>query len=97
MLPKHYAELVRIATEVVSNESTHPDVRDYFALYLMEGSTRSAGPVLSFREGGSTRQKFRAASDPGISNGSRGLRIHSLRGYVRKYLERRQNLIASPL
>lgn len=93
MMPKHYAELVRIATEVVVDENTHPDVRDYFSLFLMEGSARkSAGPTLSFREGGNTRQKLRAACDPDISNGSRGLRICSLRVYVRKYLERRQNL-----
>lgn len=91
MLPEHYAEIVRIATEVVSNENTHPDVRDYFSLFLMEGSARkSAGPTLSFREGGSTRQKLRVASDPYISNRSRGLRIRSLRVYVRKYLERRK-------
>lgn len=96
MLPKHYAELVRIATEVVSNENTHPDVRDYFSLFLMEGSARrSAGPQLSFREGGNTRQKLRAACDPDISNGSRGLRIRSLRVCVNRYIERRQNLTIS--
>ena len=96
-MPKHYAELVRIATEVVSNESTHPVVRDYFSLFLMEGSVwESVGPQLSFRDGGNTRQKLRAACGPDISNGSRGLRIRSLRVYVRKYLERRQNLITAP-
>ena len=95
MMPKHYAELVRIATEVVSNENTHPDVRDYFSLFLMEGSAKSAGPPLSFREGGNTRQKLLAASDPSISNGPRGLRIRSLRMCVQNYLERRQNLTNS--
>lgn len=87
MSPEHREAIVSIARDVVTNEHTHPIVREYFCNFLMEGTAREkTGQTLSFREGGNTRQKLRMACLPDINNRSRAMRIRSLRMYVARYL-----------